>query len=284
LWRKALMKQIINQLIQLQDLNFSLEEKKALTAETHLKDLEKSIKSLSKSLPQDLHRLFTQLINHYGTAVVPMSEDICTGCGMAVPTMLAYEVKVGEKMIQCPRCTRILYYRESLPRQLKKITPITAKQSAGIARFSSSKLMIPQLNAKTRDEALEEMIQIMAQEGFVEKPDSLLKSALGREAIVPTAVDHGLAFPHVRGVEGGGLIFAVGLKNAGLRFGAPKNHLTKIVFFIIIPLAASAFYLQLIAGLMESFRKTEARKKLLNAKTAEKMWEVLNQVTKKTVP
>jgi len=52
------MKQVINQLIQLQDLNFSLEEHKALTSKTHLKDLEKSIKALSKDLPPDINKLF----------------------------------------------------------------------------------------------------------------------------------------------------------------------------------------------------------------------------------
>jgi hypothetical protein len=35
------MKHIITALIQLQDLNFTLQEQKALTAETHLKSLEK---------------------------------------------------------------------------------------------------------------------------------------------------------------------------------------------------------------------------------------------------
>lgn len=277
------MKQIINQLIQLQDLNFTLEEQKALTSDTHLKGLEKSIKSLSKDLPQDMYKLFHDLLNHHSTAVVPMAKDICTGCGMTVPTISAYEVKVGEKLIQCPRCSRILYYRDSMPRQLKRIKAQDTKPSAGISRFSSSKLMIPQLNAKTRDEALEEIINLMAEEGFVEKQKTLLEAAISRESIVPTAIEHGLAFPHVRGVEGGGLIFALGLQKQGIRFGAPKNKFTKIIFFIVIPLAASAFYLQLITGLMETFRDAKSRNKLLECKTPERMWAVLNQLTKNTI-
>jgi len=69
----------------------------------------------------------------------------------------------------------------------------------------------------------------------------------------------------------------------GIAFGAPKKHLTRIFFFIVIPLAASAFYLQLITGLMESFREAPAREKLLECKTPEKMWQVLNQLTKKSI-
>ncbi|MCP4714017.1 MAG: PTS transporter subunit EIIA, partial [Deltaproteobacteria bacterium] len=200
------MKQIINHLIQLQDLNYTLEEQKALTSNEHLKDLEKSIGTLAKELPKDIHKLFHNLLDHYSAAVVPMVKDTCTGCGMAVPTIMAYEVKVGEKLIQCPRCTRIIYYRDALPRQLKRIISFQQQQQksmAGIAKFSSNKLMIPQLEAKTRDEALAEMLARMAEEGFVEKPDTMLQAAISREAIVPTAIEHGLAFPHVRGVEGG---------------------------------------------------------------------------------
>ena len=278
------MKLVINQLIQLQDLNFSLEEHKALTSKTHLKDLEKSIKTLSKDLPPDIIKLFNDLLAHYPTAVVPMAEGICTGCGMSIPTMLAYDIQVGNKMIQCTRCTRILYYREALPRQLKKISRVSSAPNAGISRFSSSKLMIPELEAKTRDDALKEMINKMADEGFVEKPKDLLKAALSRESIVPTAVEHALAFPHVRGVEGGGLIFAAGIKSKGLKFGAPNNRLTKIIFFIVIPLATSAFYLQLIAGMMDTFRETKARTRLINCKTPDKMWNALSKLTKKTIP
>ncbi len=278
------MKQVINQLIQLQNLNFSLEEHKALTAKTHLKDLEKSIKTLSKDLPPNIIKLFNNLLAHYSTAVVPMADGICTGCGMSVPTILEYDIQVGNKMIQCTRCTRILYYRETLPRQLKKISRVSSAPNAGIARFSSSRLMIPELEAETRDDALEEMINKMEAEGFVEKPKNLLRAALNRESIVPTAVEHALAFPHVRGVEGGGLILAAGLKRKGLKFGAPNNRLTKIVFFIIIPLATSAFYLQLIAGMMETFRETKARTRLLNCKTPDKMWDALSKLTKKTIP
>jgi len=277
------MKQIINQLIQLQVLTFTLDEQKALTSEAYLKDLETSIKNLSETLPPDIVKLFHQLSGRYSSAVVPMTNDICSGCGMSVPTILAYEVKLGNKIIQCPRCTRILFYRDSLPRQLKRIVSGT-KPATGLERFSCSKLMLPNLEGKTRDEIIQEMIEVMASEGFVEKPDELLKSALNREAIVPTAVENGLAFPHVRGIEGGGLIFSAGLKKQGVHFGAPKNRLTKIIFFIVIPLAASAFYLNLITGFMQTFSDAAARDRLLDCKTPEKMWQVLNHLTKKNIP
>ena len=62
----------------------------------------------------------------------------------------------------------------------------------------------------------------MGEGGFVEDTATVTELALRRRAIVSTAVEHGLAFPHVRDVEGGGLTFAVGLKEKGLDFGATE--------------------------------------------------------------
>ncbi len=277
------MNKLLNHLIQLQDLNFTLAEQQALLPDACLKELEDSITSLAKNLPKNTLHLFETLHNRYMSAVVPVTGGICSGCGVTLPTSMAYEVQVSRELMQCPRCTRIIYSREGSPRQLKRITKFTEKPAVGIARFSSSQLMLPSLKGESREEAIAELIGVMAQEGFIEHPESLLTAALSREAIVPTAVEHGLAFPHVRGVEGGGLIFSLGIKKQGIKFGAPKGRLTKIIFFIVIPFAASAFYLQLIAGLMETFHEKEAREKLLDSKTSEEMWKVLITLTMRTI-
>ena len=44
-------------------------------------------------------------------------------------------------------------------------------------------------------------------------------------------------------MEGGGLTFAVGMKEKGIDFDAPDGHLSKIFFFIVIPTPATAFFL-----------------------------------------
>ncbi len=144
--------------------------------------------------------------------------------------------------------------------------------------------MLPLIVAEQRDDAISELIELMATKGFVENPESLLAATLRRESIMSTALEHGLAFPHVRGVEGAGLTFSLGLKKKGLRFETSKGQLTRIIFFIVIPSAASVFYLQLISGLIETFREEKARRKLLACKTSEEMWTTLSTLTQKTIP
>ncbi len=142
--------------------------------------------------------------------------------------------------------------------------------------------MIPRLAAKTREDAIAELAGVMADEGFVDDKKSLRDEALKREAVLSTAVDHGLAFPHVRGVEGGGLAFALGLSPKGIRFD-DHGKLTKIVFLIAIPTAATAFYLKLLAGLTETFHGADSRKTLLAAKDPDALWKTLIKLTRTTI-
>jgi mannitol/fructose-specific phosphotransferase system IIA component (Ntr-type) len=143
--------------------------------------------------------------------------------------------------------------------------------------------MIPRLQSEDKDGVITELAMKMGAEGFVDDADKLLEEALRREAIFSTAVEHGLAFPHVRNVEGGGLTFALGIHRKGIKFDGPGGKLTRIVFFIVIPTAASAFYLKLLAGLTETFMRAPARKALVAETEPLKLWKALVKLTRATI-
>ena len=50
-----------------------------------------------------------------GMAVVAVSEGICQGCFMNIPPQLWNEIIKSEKLILCPSCHRILYYKPPVP-------------------------------------------------------------------------------------------------------------------------------------------------------------------------
>ena len=277
------MKRILNQLIRLQGLFFAQSEQQSLDPGTQSKEIEKAIQNLMEDLSPEIASLSRRLRRRDLAVVVPVVDGVCSACGMALPTSQTYGIATAEKIHQCPSCSRILYSRPGAPRQLKGVTPLGGPRS-GVARFSNKSLIRPRLKAETREESLSELVDLMACEGFVENPEGILQAALEREAIVPTAVNHGLAFPHVRGVEGGGLTFSVGLKREGLEFGAPDGGLTHIIFFIVIPSAASAFYLHLLSGLIETFQDEDARRRLLACETPDEVWEILTLTSQKAIP
>jgi len=274
---------LINQMIQLQELVVADMQKKALMPKIRLEELEKSIDALQADLPQQIKTHFNRLLQKHPEAIVPVSSDTCAGCGMGLTRSLVNAVHKAEQLHRCPNCARFLYYPEQLVERERKSRVYGEARKVGIGRFTSPELMMVSLKGTTPEEVLGEMCTRMAEEKFVEDGEHLLDLALQREAIVSTAVDNGLAFPHVRGVEGGGLTLMVGIHKKGVKFGGPGRTLTRIFFFMMIPTSTSAFYLKLISGLSRIFREKEASNALLEAEAEADLWKVLIKATKKMI-
>ncbi|MCC7299836.1 MAG: PTS sugar transporter subunit IIA [Verrucomicrobia bacterium] len=273
----------IKHLIQLQDLIVARAQQQASMATARLQQLDKNIATLAGELPVELKTHFNRLLQKNIEAIVPITGENCSGCGYALTKTMVNSVHAGNELNRCPNCTRILYSPD-VP--LTRNTPRRRwgdPVKRGIDRFSSPELMIPSLKGTTKEEILLEMCNNLREQGYIENCDDLHNAALRREAIVSTAVEHGIAFPHVRGVEGGGLTLTLGISKKGVKFGADGNKLSKIFFYMVIPTAASAFYLKLLSGLTQSFSTKEAREALMTAKTQEELWKILTKATKKTI-
>jgi mannitol/fructose-specific phosphotransferase system IIA component (Ntr-type) len=75
----------------------------------------------------------------------------------------------------------------------------------------------------------------------------------------------------------------MGVSPKGVTFGGPGGRLTRIVFFIVIPTAASAFYLKLLAGLTTAFVEAEARRELAAEADREQLWKTLCRLTRSAI-
>lgn len=278
------MKKIVNHLIQLQELLEARAQHAALGGGERMGELEASIGGMLKELEPATAGVFVKLHQRGHTAIVPVVNGACTGCGMALPISQVHAVRAALQLHQCPNCSRFLFAPDRIAGKRPSVANAGRLPRAGIARFSSPRLMIPSLKADGRDDALAEICRVIEAEGFAEQGATLVEHALRREAILPTALDNGIAFPHVRGVEGGGLTLALALKPRGFRFDPGTRGLTRIVFFVIIPAAASAFYLKLLAGLTKTFSVAENRQKLFDADSPDALWRTLCQCTRRAIP
>jgi len=278
------MKPVLNSLIQMQEIQLIRTEQKSHRKGAALEALDLSIKRLAESLPEPVQRLVHRLQSRDPVFIVPVAHSVCAGCGMRLPISLIQMVQRAQALQNCPTCMRVLYFPESQPHYIAKPTRRSEPRKIGIARFSDESLMIPRLQAEDRAGAIRELTQRLQEEGYVDDAEKLTAAALKREKIVSTALEHGIAVPHVRGIEGGGLTLALGLSHKGIRFDGDDKTLTKMIFFLLIPTAASAFYLKLIAGIAETFLNADARKALMAADSPEKLWKTLQKLTRKTIP
>jgi mannitol/fructose-specific phosphotransferase system IIA component (Ntr-type) len=278
------MQELYNRLIQLQELYFAREEHLIGGDGKNLEQLDAAISALLSKLPVETADLFQEIQSRAPPAISPVVDETCYGCGIDLPTSLCAELLHLDSLYHCPNCARYLYPYHGEKLNIQDDALHRRLPHLGIERFSSKKLMIPRLQANDKTGIITELSELLSNQLFFDDPRILIDSALKREAITSTAVEHSLAFPHVRGIDAGALTVALGLKKKGVKFGAPKDHLTKIVFFIVIPITSSAFYLKLLAGLIESLNTTDARKKLLSCSESDELWETLKKLTKVHIP
>ena len=274
------MKSQINTLRQLQELVLTRDEHNQTGDGSHLDALNDSIAALQQKLAPQMAGVYDRLYKKNHIVISAMTNNCCAVCGMQVPIAQVQQVRLGQHLVTCSSCGRILFAADEDAVVNTSEAPDRDNPKTGISRFSAEELMIAGMDAKTREDAIAQLAEAMEGNGFISSADNLVAAALERESVLSTAIEGGIAFPHVRGVEGGGLTLAMGVSRKGIDWDGEKVH---IVFLSAIPVAVSAFYLRLMAGLSQSFAKDANRKAVIDAKDSASLWKALQKATRTAV-
>ena len=274
------MKSQLNTLRQLQELVLTRDEHNQTGDGSHLDQLNDSIEALQAKLEGPVAGHYERLYKKSHIVISAMTNNCCAVCGMQVPIAQGQQVRLAQHLVTCSSCGRILFAADEDAAKNVSEAPDRDNPKTGISRFSAEELMVVDLGTADRAEAIVALARAMEDHKFIQNADSLVTAALERESVLSTATEGGLAFPHVRGVEGGGLTLAMGISKKGIDWDGEKVN---IVFLSAIPVAVSAFYLRLMAGLAQSFAKETNRAAVLAATDAASLWKALCKATRTTV-
>jgi mannitol/fructose-specific phosphotransferase system IIA component (Ntr-type) len=126
-----------------------------------------------------------------------------------------------------------------------------------LSSLLNPKLIKCGLAARTKEEALEEMLEVMAA-GTPGVSVGELRTALAeREKLGPFSMAKGSAFPHARTEKIGDFRIAIGTASQGLDFKAPDGNLIRLVVLFVIPKKHSNLYLTTLAHLLNLFASEE---------------------------
>jgi len=282
------MKSQINIMRQLQELVLTRDEHNQTGDGSHLDALNDSIDALRAKLEPQLAGIYERLYKKNHVVMAAMSNGCCAACGMQVPIAQSQQVRLAQHLVTCSSCGRVLFADEAdAAHYVTEKKPVDRDRDerdepkTGISRFSAPELVVVGLDAKTPEAAIETLANAMEKNKFIANADSLVSAAMERESVLSTALGNGLAFPHVRGVEGGGLTLAMGISKKGIKWDGENK--VQLVFLTAIPVAVSAFYLRLMSGIVQAFSKAANVKALVEAKDSEAAWKVLCKATRTTV-
>lgn len=274
------MKSQINTLRQLQELVLTRDEHHQTGDGSHLDSLNDAIDNMQKKLSPQIAGIYERLYKKNHIVISAMTNNCCAVCGMQVPIAQGQQVRLAQHLVTCSSCGRILFAADDDAARNVSEPVDRDNPKTGISRFSAEELMVVGLDVDTREEAIAQLAGAMEKGGFIKNADNLITAALQRESVLSTAMGEGIAFPHVRGVEGGGLTLAMGVSQKGIDWEGEKVN---FVFLSAIPVAVSAFYLRLMSGIIQTFSKEANRKSILEAPDSAALWKALQKATRITV-
>ena len=128
------MKSQINILRQLQELVLTRDEHHQTGDGSHLAKLNESIDAMRAKLGPQAGALYDRLYKKHHVVISAMTNNCCAVCGMQVPIAQGQQVRLGEHLVTCSSCGRILFAERPdepcLPASMVKMMDLLLVQEA----------------------------------------------------------------------------------------------------------------------------------------------------------
>jgi len=134
-----------------------------------------------------------------------------------------------------------------------------------LSKFCDESLVLFDMNATTKADAIDELVDLAATSNMVKDRDRLLADVRDREELVTTGVGYGVAFPHAKTRSVKGIVIVFGRSSKGIEFDAMDHRSVNLFFFIAAPEDAIGQHLNVMARLSYLMKSSDNRQALLEA-------------------
>lgn len=145
------------------------------------------------------------------------------------------------------------------------------------ADFLSKELIIPELKATDRWEAIDELLDLLVANGRIAEENRAEIEAVvkKREKSMSTGIGFGIGIPHASTalIETATGVF--GRSTAGVNFDALDNQPVKMIMLFLVPQGQFQKHLHTLADIATLFRDNDVRVKLEGAKDVQEIHEVI---------
>jgi mannitol/fructose-specific phosphotransferase system IIA component (Ntr-type) len=138
----------------------------------------------------------------------------------------------------------------------------------------NEKQVILRLRSRKVPNALREIIELLAQNGKINKPEAFLEEVLAREQAHASAVENCAAFPHARTDLVDEIVVGIGRSRAGVPFGHNGGR-AQLIFVIGVPERLVNDYLICVGTLVRLVRDDAIRSALMHAQTPREFIDAL---------
>lgn len=129
------------------------------------------------------------------------------------------------------------------------------------------------LEATSREEAIRELVQLLADAGRIEpgEVDSVSEAILAREHLGSTAIGQGVAIPHAKAQAARELVAAFGRSKKGIEFASIDGEPVHLIFLLASPPDSQRAHLKALAHISRLMQKQDLHARILEARDAEEL-------------
>lgn len=145
-----------------------------------------------------------------------------------------------------------------------------------ITELLTRETILLSMRASGKQDAVDELVGVLERAGKITDRNVFKEAILKREQQSTTGVGDGIAIPHAKTsvVKEAAIVF--GRSKAGINYESLDGQPAHLFFMIAAPEGANNTHLEALARLSSILMKADAREKLLGAKTADDVIEIIN--------
>lgn len=144
-----------------------------------------------------------------------------------------------------------------------------------INKLVDEKLIKSKLESKTKDDVIDEMIELLAKNNVIMDKEQFRRDIYARENLSTTGIGFGVAIPHAKSKTVKTPKIAIGISKEGIDYDSIDGEKVFMVFMIAVKEGENNLHLKALANLSRRLMHEDFRKKLLKAEDPSAIYELV---------
>lgn len=144
-----------------------------------------------------------------------------------------------------------------------------------IVDILSEDLVVPQMKARSKSSAIDELVHKIASVHSKIDVEQARRVLLDRERLGSTGVGQGLAIPHGKLSDLDRVIACFSRSVSGIQFDALDGNQVHLFFTLLAPKSAAGLHLKALARASRLFKSQAFRSELLEAKSSAEIYQLI---------
>ena len=146
-----------------------------------------------------------------------------------------------------------------------------------ISEILNKDLLIPNLQSKNKKGVLEELAGVLVAQGQLPDLEKVVEVLLDREKLGSTGIGDGIAIPHGKIKDLGGVVASFGRSWEGVDFESIDQKPTHLFFLLVAPENSAGIHLKALARISRLLKDPNFRRRLMEAENKEELFQIISE-------